>query len=306
MKFPFLLLIVLLATYPVYAQKQVAITIDDIPNTKNEGVSVQFLKELDNLQIPIAIFINENRIYHSDTIIGNYALLNEWAKRTYVTLGNHSYSHLRYSKVGYEEFSRDVIKGEVITNELAKKYHKELQYFRFPYNDLGKDSIQSDSIKTFLKKNHYTITPFTIESADWLFNELYIHYLNKNLTEDAKRVANAYIEYTVSLFKHFENSSLSNYGRHIKHIYLCHDNLLNAHYLKELITKLKDQGYSFISLDNAMRDNIYNATNYYHGKWGFSWIYRWMKDKSERSRLMRSEPSMMDIYEEHQKIMTKK
>jgi len=147
------------------AQRQVALTIDDVPNTvtyKDHDFESQLLHTTDSLQIPVTVFIVESNIYKTDSVVQNFRLLDHWIQRDYITPGNHSFTHLHYSTAGFVKFTRDLLKGEAITRELARKEQKELKYFRFPYNDLGADSAQHDSITRFLEENNYTAAPFTI------------------------------------------------------------------------------------------------------------------------------------------------
>ena len=300
-----ILLILLHCVQLTFAQKQVAITIDDVPNTvayQANGFISPLLKATDLRKAPVAIFINESKLYETDSVVKNFALLETWIKRDYVTVGNHTFSHLRYSKVGFEDFKNDILKGESITRSLASKQKKELIYFRFPFTDLGIDSIQFDSIAQYLKQANYTITPFTIESADYIFNSLYEHYLKHGNKKDAKRIANAYINHTLSLFDYFEKVADTLFNRPVKHIYICHDNQLNADFLPLLMDKLLLKEYSFISLEEALTDRVYQNKVFYKGKWGFTWMYRWVADLEKRKAWMKNEPSMLEIYKEYETV----
>ena len=298
----FLLFSTLICGY-AYSQKTIAITIDDVPNVglyESNQYRSTLLKRLDSLQLPIAIFINEANVYRTDSIGRNTSLLGEWAARRYVTLGNHSYSHPAYSMVGFTRFSEEVTKGEQITTRLARKEKKDVRYFRFPFNDLGKDSAEHLAIRNFLHKEGYLIAPFTVESQDWMYTVLYERYLKEGNPSEAKRVAMKYVDLTLSRLDYFEGLADARYHRPIAQIYLCHDNALNADYLPVLIKAFKARKYSFVSLAEALKDDVYNLEDYYQGKAGFSWIYRWIKDPQERMKLMRAEPedkASGDLYE---------
>jgi len=180
LKFTLTLFIFILIHFAATGQSKISITIDDVPNTRlfeQDNYESKLLKKLDSLNIPIAIFINEGLIYRTDAFSKNFELLNQWAQRKYITLGTHTYSHPYYSKIGFEDFSHDIIKGEIITKELGKHYQKEVKYFRAPYNDLGKDSIEQFKLDSFLNKNGYISTPFTVESSDWMYNAVYRYHL---------------------------------------------------------------------------------------------------------------------------------
>jgi len=199
-------------------QKNVSITIDDIPNTsrfEKDGYQSALLEKLDSLEIPIAIFINEGKIYQTDSISKNFELLNNWVRKKYITLGNHSFNHSRYSTSGFDLFAKEIVNGEAISRELSKKYKKNLTYFRFPFNDLGQDSLQHSQIKDFLKEKEYVIAPFTIESSDWMYNAVYEYYLDNKEFEKAKEIGEQYVVKTLEYFDFFEILAKEDYNRSI-------------------------------------------------------------------------------------------
>ncbi|WP_103072527.1 polysaccharide deacetylase family protein [Aquimarina sediminis] len=291
-------IIFLIVSQSLFCQKKVAITIDDVPNTiqyEKDGYNSLLLKKLDSLSVPITIFVNEGLLYKTASPDKNFKLLTEWYKKEYITLGNHSFNHSRYSVVGIDSFKTEIIKGAYISKELANHYKKPLRYFRFPYNDMGKDSIQHHAVREFLTNTGYTITPFTIESSDWMYNSVYLHYLEKGDIEKAREIGRQYVNKTIAYFDFFEKASHDLYRRPIHHIYLCHDNRINADYLDVLLHALKKKNYEFITLDEALSDKVYDQEDRYYHKWGVSWMYRYLDDKRVRSKLMKSEPSTQQL-----------
>ena len=286
-----LLITSIIARTAISQHKEVAITIDDIPNVhvyKQQDFSSSLLNQIDDQKLPVAIFINERNVHLNEFEKQNREGLVKWLKNKNITPGNHSYSHMNYSDVTFAAFKEDVLKGVTITNETLKKNPK---YFRFPYNSMGNDSAAHSQVKALIKELGYTNAPFTIESEDWDFNSNYEVALKNNDAEKAQQIAESYLTYTLQLFEHFEKLSKELYGRNIKHIYLCHDNQLNTDHLMELIKRLKHNGYSFISLEEALKDKVYQSKEYYTGRFGFSWIYRWQPDETKRKALMKSEPA---------------
>ncbi|MFT6921394.1 MAG: peptidoglycan/xylan/chitin deacetylase (PgdA/CDA1 family) [Crocinitomicaceae bacterium] len=279
--------------------KRVSISIDDVPNVRMYNAhenNSSLLSQLDSLKIPVSIFINEGLIYRGDTI-SNIQLLESWIKKDFVTCGNHTFGHSRYSESSLEEFTQDIENGLLLSDSISRKYNKEISYFRFPYNDLGKDSVQHETMNSYFLQHNCTIAPFTIESSDWMFNYVYSHYLKIGDSARAKEVGQLYISETLKLFDFYDSLSVAQYQRHANQIYLCHDNRINTDYLGQLINELKRRDYSFISMDETLKDPVYNQDNVYYKKWGISWFYRWMKDSHARKKAMRGEPDLNEIYE---------
>lgn len=292
-------LLLFIINIDVWSQQKVAITMDDIPNTRlysQNSFQAKLLQNIEENSIPVTVFINEGLLYKNQYVEENFVLLNQWVKNKNVSLGNHTFSHPWYSQMSIDTFMMDVVKGETITRELAKVNNKELKYFRFPFNDLGKDSIQQVEVQQRLESLGYTITPFTIESSDWMFNFLYEYYQKKENSAKAKEIGEAYYQITLQAFVYFDSISIEQYGRSIPQIYLCHDNTINTDYLIPIIEELENLGYEIIGLEEAMKDEVYQQENSYYKKWGVSWIYRWMEDKQERKACMIGEPDIEAYY----------
>ncbi|MBI1267527.1 MAG: polysaccharide deacetylase family protein [Cryomorphaceae bacterium] len=294
----FILCGILISCCSGYGQKSVAITIDDVPNTRiysADNCHSKLLSVLDSLQIPFAIFINEGLLKKYEEDCDNQTLLSQWLSHKNVTAGNHTYSHSRYSEVGLENFTSDILQGAQRSKAIADSLGKPFIHFRFPYNDLGADSLAHVEIDRVLTSLGYRISPFTIESSDWIFNAVYEHYLQSNDTIKAAEIGRMYVDITRDYFHFYDSLSQQIYHRSVKQIYLCHDNRLNADYLSLLVKRLREESYTFISYDEALSDPVYNQSANYFKKWGISWFYRWMDDPSIRRAWMEAEPETAEI-----------
>lgn len=278
--------------------KTISITIDDIPNVTtypDNTAPDRLLQVLDSMDIPFTAFVNESRLYKGDHLERNKRILESWIENNQALIGNHTFSHLRYSAAGPEAFIRDVEKGELLSSRYALAHGKDVTYFRFPYNDLGQDSTQQIQLREYLLSNKYVLAPFTVESADWMFNAVYTHYMSNGQDDKAHEIGEQYVNKTMELVQFYENMSQSIYDRSISQIYLCHDNLLNADYLDDIIQRLESEGYRIISLSESLEDPVYNQKNSYYKKWGISWMYRWMDSQKKRGRWMKKEPDLAEI-----------
>jgi peptidoglycan-N-acetylglucosamine deacetylase len=307
-----ILLIILLSVFSLpdltYGQSSVAITIDDVPNTgkyRKDNFQSKLLKQLDSLNIPVTIFINEGLIYKGDSVGKNFELFQNWINRSYTTIGYHSSQHSRYSEVGLDSFKIDVERGESLIREAAMKNGKPVEYFRLPYNDLGKDSVQHADIERYLSSRKFKIAPFTVESGDWMYNYIYEYYLEKKDAVKAGEIADHYVSKTMEYFEFFDSLALKIYGRPVNQVYLCHDSRLNADYLPALLAELKRKNYKIISFDEALQDNVYQQKDNYYKKWGISWVYRWMKNQDEITFFQKQEPAE-DVYDQYKKLVQEK
>lgn len=305
-----LLIILILKNISFGQNKYVAITMDDFCYAFNgnsieemERESDALLDSISKFKVPVTVFVNAKSIIKEGETDRRLALLKKWAFNPQVTLGNHTYSHINYADSKLTDFEDNIIKGEVFIKELLKEANKNLKYFRYPFNCTGKDSISRSKIYKFLSTRGYVNAPFTIESSDYIYDAVYTAYLRDGKTKAADEVIKQYIDFTIKLFNYFEGVTEKIEGRNIPQIYLCHTSLLNTVAFDKLINALKQQGYSFISLDKALEDKVYQSKDYYYQHYGISWLYRWIENKDERIRLMRKEPEDTDIEQRYNKLV---
>jgi hypothetical protein len=57
-------------------------------------------------------------------------------------------------------------------------------------------------------------------------------------------------------------------GRPIKHVLLLHMNYLNSLYLDDLLQRFRDDGWSFITVEEALKDDVYRLKYDYAGVQG--------------------------------------
>ena len=286
--------------------KNICITMDDVPFgafnqngfTLNdlENYNNILLKSISKYNIPVTAFVNERDLIVEGETDKRISIYKKWITNPLITIGNHTFSHPDYATSSLNDFQNEIAKGEIITKMLLNKTDKKLKYFRFPFNSVCKDSISKFEIEHYLNTNGYYSTPFTIESADYLFNSLYVYYIQKGLIDSSKLVVDEYIKHTSILIDYFEKLTLEQYNRNINQIYLCHANRLNTDNFDKLIELFETKGYNFISLDETLHDSIYSTQDKYYFKWGVSWLYRWINDTKIRKSYMKAEPEIKSYY----------
>ncbi len=132
-----------------------------------------------------------------------------------------------------------------------------------------------EAFEAFLRERGYRIAPFTIENVDYAFNQVYVQARRANDPALAERLRAAYLDHTDAAFTYFEKLSREMFGREIPQVLLVHANDLNADCLDELLRRLEQRGYRFISLDQALQDPAYKTPDEYVGPYGISWMHRW-------------------------------
>ena len=268
--------------------RYVAITFDDLPvvcQCENDAERMEITKKLiatfKKYKMPILAVVNEQKLESNGTVDqARTDLLQQWLAAGF-ELGNHGYSHKNINEVSFDEYKNEILKGERVTRALAKKNGIPFRFYRHPYLSAG-DNIQiRKDLDAFLKEHHYIIAPNTITYQDYTFSGAYETALRKGDTVLAKRIRDAYLPYTLSRWEMAEQQSIELFGREIKQILMVHANLINADAFEDVAKMMVQRGYVFISIDEAMKDAVYQRPDTFDGNVGVTWLSRWAAEEGK-------------------------
>lgn len=240
MKLAFTLLLATLLSNPIFAQnKQIAITIDDLPFVgEARNFHLNLMKNtLTQQQIPATGFIIAKEV-HSD----NWAMLSEF-KDAGFGLGNHTYSHANLNALSTEEYINEIKKADELLVPLLTKP----KYFRYPYLAMG-NGDKKDKILCYLLEKDYQIAPITIDSKDFVFNQRLLSVPELGRRAYFQELMPFYLDFIKTQTLKAEESNPNS-----AQILLIHANLLNAYALPSLIALYRQQGYTFVSLEEALK-----------------------------------------------------
>jgi peptidoglycan/xylan/chitin deacetylase (PgdA/CDA1 family) len=278
-------------------RREVAITFDDLPATFGDVarmtvVTKRLLESIKANQVPAIGFVNERKLYPQGELNPQaVATLKMWLDAG-LDLGNHTYSHIAIDQVPLEKYKEDVIRGEAVTRKLLTEKGMKLRFFRHTQLRTGPTEEYKKGLAQFLAERGYTVAPVTIDNNDYIFAALYSDAKVRSDKATMKRVGDAYIPYMESVFAHFEKLSADFLGYEVKQTLLLHANDLNADYFDELAQMMKRRGYTFISLEEALKDKAYSLPDAQANK-GLSWIHRWMLAKGLQMKPEPTEPEFI-------------
>jgi len=224
-------------------------------------------------------------------------LLNQWLESG-MMLANHTYAHKNYNKINFDEFRNDILDGELYLKDIMEKHGIKLKYFRHPFLFRGDSKEKADTLQYFLDSLGYTVAPVSIDNSDYIFSWAYEKAKLQNNDSLCIKIGSDYIYYMEEVLKYYEIQSVKLLGYNPKHILLCHANLINADYIIELLEMYKRNGYTFISIDDALKDSCYaNFKDEYYKKAGISWIHRWAYMLGHRGDYFKGEPEVPEYIE---------
>lgn len=287
---------------PATAAKEIALTFDDLPfggadpglkrvRAANEAILTILRQE----GVPAVGFVNEGKLLVPGEIDERTALLDRWLDAG-AELGNHTFSHLSLQTTPLAAFEEDVIRGETVTRWLLERRGRKLRYFRHPYLRTGPSLEVRKAFETFLKERGYAVAPATVENADYVFSAIYSQARTKNDAATMRQTGEAYLQLTAAKLAYWEEVAKQVVGRPMRHVLLLHANEINADYLDDILALLKERGYRFVSLEEALRDDAYRLPDTYAGPVGALWLYRWGVSQGAKID-WRQEPEPSELFQ---------
>lgn len=276
----------------VNARREVAVTVDDLPAwgdlEKMTYITRGLLKGMTDNKVPAVGFVNESQLFVRGETDARIALLQMWLDAG-LELGNHTFSHILVDRHPLEAYKEDVIRGETVTRMLLREKGMRLRYFRHTQLRTGPTAEYKEGLGKFLAQRGYTVAPVTIDNQEWVFAEVYSGAKERGDKETMKRVAEAYIKYMDDIFAFFEGLSREFLGYEVKQTLLLHANELNADHFGDLVRMMRKRGYTFVSLEDALKDKAYSLPEA-QARTGLSWLHRWMLAKGLEMRPEPREP----------------
>lgn len=264
------------------AHREVAFTFVSVPDMRSslddaltvEQTTRKLLETIKANGIPAVGFVGGRGLFKEGEKVPRTEPLKMWLDAG-LELGNQTFSHRWLFKTPLKEFEEDVVRGEAVTRQLLGERGLPLKYFLYPYLNTGPDLETKTAFEKFLRERGYTFAPVTIDNMDWLFARVYDEARERGDIETMERVGKEYVPYMESMFEFYEKLSLDVLGYELPQVLMLSASKLNALYLEDLVQMLKRRGYSFISLDAAMKDKAYQQPDKYTGTVGISWLQRW-------------------------------
>ncbi len=273
------------ATPAATPRREVAVTFVNFPGYADEpqilsNMMRRLLRSLKESDVRAVAFVNEAMLYREGGAEheARVAALREWLAAGH-ELGNETAHHTNLYDTSVEEFEADVLRGDKLLSKLAAERGGKVRYFSYPFLNTGSTPEAKSAVEHFLKDRGYRIHPVTVDNMDWLFNRAYAEALTRGDDAAAATLRAEYVAYMERMFEFYEGYSREVLGREIPQVLMLTGGVLNAHCFGELAAMLKRRGYTFVTLDEATRDEAYQLPDTYAGSHGDSWLARWAVTK---------------------------
>ena len=243
--------------------RQMAITFDDLPfgYARNLTIAEQrkavtrVLAMLDKHRVKATVFVIGRSVTDS-----NRGLVDAVVRAGHF-VGSHSFSHQDLGVVSAEDYILDIQKGE----EAIKPWLKGVQYFRYPFLRQGNTIEKRDAVLSWLTSRGIVVAPVTIDNNDYLYNQRLVDAKAEGRAMDLR---DEYLDHMLEAAAYYDAKGRTRMGRAVKQVLLLHMNYLNSLYLDDLLQRFRDDGWSFITFEEALKDDVYRLKYDYVGVQG--------------------------------------
>lgn len=265
------------AVSPAFAQqaelKEIAITFDNLPATTSFGFSDQQAINEDILDALRTYKVTATGFVVGDAIEGHFDLLGSWLNDGH-TLGSMTLSNQDLHDVDPGRFFEDAKLGADMIDPMLEGFGQKKRYFRFPFLHYGAtDKIKNQAI-SFFRSRSVVVAHASIVPEDYLY-DFNIQKLGRRPDSSRlERIGDEYLHHIFDVVAEAEGSAEELRGRPVRQILLLRANRINGYFMSDILHGLQERGYTFVTLDRALADDVYRMEEHYTDGRGIGYLDR--------------------------------
>lgn len=259
---------VALAASPAQAQGKIALTFDKLPYMKPLGfwrpreVIRMLIRSLEREKVPAFGFVVQEKVDEEKT---GYIILEDWVAAGN-GIGNMTWGNADLNELDDKQFLEHARDGQLLIRKLSNQYEFNFRYFRYPLLHEGNTEKKKKRVRKALDRGRYRIGHVSVKTGDFLFNAPYLSVEVE--APKLNQLRDRYLKHIDESLAYAERQSQAVFGRNISHILQLHIGIATASFLPELVAHLRERGYEFITLDEALQDPAYATEELYIGPLG--------------------------------------
>ncbi|MFN0152176.1 MAG: polysaccharide deacetylase family protein [bacterium] len=192
-------------------------------------------------------------------------------------LGNHSYSHLDYTRTDSTAYIADIEAGRAeVAAFLAKRGRQDgrVRWFRFPFLREGDTIEKLRAMRRYLDESGQRNLHVTIDDQDWSFERPWVEARRRGDTAAMREIAAEYHEGLRLETRCHEDESERLFERVPPQVLLLHANEVGAANWDSLFAWFTASGHRFATPDEALEDSAFANPCEYVSRYGGSLWFR--------------------------------
>ena len=274
------------------AAQKVAITFDDLPLNGDLPPGVTRVQiALDTLAVlkarhapPAYGFINAKKLEGNPDAA---EALKLWAAAE--PFGNHTYGHLNLNANPAVAFEGEIVANEPVLELLAGK-DEHWHWLRYPYLHEGETVEKRRTVRAYLQGHGYRVAQVTLDWEDYLWNSAYARCMAKNDTQAIARLKSSYLTVESSYLDLGRDLAKLVYGHDINHVLLLHLGAFSSTILPDALDLMKKKGFTFVTLEEAESDPVYEGDPDVGSKYGGTLLELWVEAKKIKFPVVMEKP----------------
>jgi peptidoglycan/xylan/chitin deacetylase (PgdA/CDA1 family) len=205
-------------------------------------------------------------------------------------VGIGGYKHIWFKNTPFDDYAANVEKNEAIAKKILGEKNQQLRYFSYPYLNTGKTNEDKERFENWLAARGLRSVKYTFDNQEWMYSFAYDAARKDNDINTMKEIRAEFLDYMAKMLRHYEAYSQEMFNRQIPQTMVLTPSRLVADTADELFGMLENQGYAFVSMDDAQSDEAYLSAESFAGvKSGISWFERWQLAQGKK---LREEPEV--------------
>jgi metallo-beta-lactamase class B len=244
-----------------------AITIDDLPyvgpadSAADRTLAIErIVRAAREAGAPITGFATCRRIAEDGSD------LRLWSEAG-VPIENHSSEHRAIDDLGLDAWRADLVRCQERITEITGRAPA---YYRYPFLRTGRDPALRDASLAALGELGLSPAPVSIDTSDWALAAPYV----AATADERAHLTRVYVEHVRAAARRYRARAAALGRPRAAHVLLLHANAPLADGLGAILAMLREEGFSFVPLAEALADPIYREPDLYAGGIGMSWLYR--------------------------------
>ncbi|KQY36037.1 polysaccharide deacetylase [Caulobacter sp. Root487D2Y] len=170
-------------------------------------------------------------------------------------LANHTWSHMNLNTNSLADWEADLVRDEpLLEKHMAGQ---DWRWLRYPFLSEGETPDKRVAAREALKARGYRIASVTMSFGDYAWNEPYARCMTKGDAAAVAVLEASYLKAAKDSLDYSRGLSAALYGRDIPYVLLMHAGAFDARMAPRLLKLYRDNGVTFVSLEEAERDKFY-------------------------------------------------